>query len=219
MMTLFLFPTLSSLETKDGKNCKILTSPFCLPPLFKVIFVAPPPFLNLEDLVAKISLNLHNNSSNCIILHHHHHNPPICPSASVSIIASHNPNMHSNSKSKINGQNCTSWVLKGLRPVLLFFLYEPLNHRLRDQGRSKWVNFWCRLFMERFLNSHNVSSISLFYRKSHQKRQVMQVTAENLCNDVWAWRKYGQKPIKGSPYPRLVPHSFLFSKDFNFVSL
>ncbi|KAF2315557.1 hypothetical protein GH714_040065 [Hevea brasiliensis] len=26
-------------------------------------------------------------------------------------------------------------------------------------------------------------------KKSHQKRQVMQVTAENLCNDVWAWRK------------------------------
>ncbi|EEF49038.1 hypothetical protein RCOM_1581940 [Ricinus communis] len=39
-------------------------------------------------------------------------------------------------------------------------------------------------------------------KKSHIKRQVTQVTAENLCNDVWAWRKYGQKPIKGSPYPR-----------------
>ncbi|OMO51304.1 DNA-binding WRKY [Corchorus capsularis] len=39
-------------------------------------------------------------------------------------------------------------------------------------------------------------------RKNQQKREVRQVTAENLSSDPWAWRKYGQKPIKGSPYPR-----------------
>ncbi|GMJ06499.1 hypothetical protein HRI_004319100 [Hibiscus trionum] len=39
-------------------------------------------------------------------------------------------------------------------------------------------------------------------RKNQLKRSVCHVTADNLSSDPWAWRKYGQKPIKGSPYPR-----------------
>ncbi|KAL8162479.1 hypothetical protein V2J09_013968 [Rumex salicifolius] len=38
-------------------------------------------------------------------------------------------------------------------------------------------------------------------RKNLQKR-VCHVPVEGLSSDMWAWRKYGQKPIKGSPYPR-----------------
>ncbi|XP_071693761.1 WRKY transcription factor 22-like [Rutidosis leptorrhynchoides] len=39
-------------------------------------------------------------------------------------------------------------------------------------------------------------------RKNQQKRVVVQVTSDGLSSDPWAWRKYGQKPIKGSIYPR-----------------
>ncbi|TMW89791.1 hypothetical protein EJD97_016617 [Solanum chilense] len=39
-------------------------------------------------------------------------------------------------------------------------------------------------------------------RRKNQLKKVCQVPAEGLSSDMWSWRKYGQKPIKGSPYPR-----------------
>ncbi|KAK8521979.1 hypothetical protein V6N13_022042 [Hibiscus sabdariffa] len=50
----------------------------------------------------------------------------------------------------------------------------------------------------RIPTSHNSRS----KRRKNQLKRVCQVPAEGLSSDVWAWRKYGQKPIKGSPYPR-----------------
>ncbi|EXB51621.1 WRKY transcription factor 22 [Morus notabilis] len=53
--------------------------------------------------------------------------------------------------------------------------------------------------------SHGASTSSTTPRSKKRKNQlkkVCQVPAESLSSDIWAWRKYGQKPIKGSPYPR-----------------
>ncbi|KAI5077310.1 hypothetical protein GOP47_0007134 [Adiantum capillus-veneris] len=48
-------------------------------------------------------------------------------------------------------------------------------------------------------------------RKTHQQKRTVcipvgdakhNLKGETPPSDMWAWRKYGQKPIKGSPYPR-----------------
>ena len=52
------------------------------------------------------------------------------------------------------------------------------------------------------LNKKYNMILNLDSKKNQQKRVVEQVKEENLLSDAWAWRKYGQKPIKGSPYPR-----------------
>ncbi|XP_050378676.1 probable WRKY transcription factor 29 isoform X2 [Argentina anserina] len=52
------------------------------------------------------------------------------------------------------------------------------------------------------LKSVKESSPMCRRRKTQNKRVVKEVKEQDLFSDVWAWRKYGQKPIKGSPYPR-----------------
>ncbi|KAL3653571.1 WRKY transcription factor [Castilleja foliolosa] len=53
-------------------------------------------------------------------------------------------------------------------------------------------------------SSHNYPQPNRQRRRKNQQllKIVRQMTQEELSADSWAWRKYGQKPIKGSPYPR-----------------
>ncbi|KAG5617120.1 hypothetical protein H5410_016944 [Solanum commersonii] len=44
--------------------------------------------------------------------------------------------------------------------------------------------------------------IKTFKRKNQSTRVFYEVLQEELTNDKWAWRKYGQKSIKGSPFLR-----------------
>nr|CAB3468067.1 unnamed protein product [Digitaria exilis] len=39
-------------------------------------------------------------------------------------------------------------------------------------------------------------------KKNQVNKEVTRVPVGGPPADLWAWRKYGQKPIKGSPYPR-----------------
>ncbi|TMW96132.1 hypothetical protein EJD97_007896 [Solanum chilense] len=46
------------------------------------------------------------------------------------------------------------------------------------------------------------SMIRAFKRRDQSPRVFNEVLQEELTDDKWAWQKYGQKSIKGSPFPR-----------------
>ncbi|KAF3972618.1 hypothetical protein CMV_003880 [Castanea mollissima] len=92
------------------------------------------------------------------------------------------------------------------------FGFRGILDQQRLQGPQQQQQQQQHVYQQEFLKPQASSSMSLptmqsqvpraRKRKNQQKRTVRHVTAENLSADVWAWRKYGQKPIKGSPYPR-----------------
>ncbi|XP_074279787.1 WRKY transcription factor 22 [Silene latifolia] len=51
-------------------------------------------------------------------------------------------------------------------------------------------------------NTGSHSQSQRIKKRKKLMKKVCHVPSEGLSSDKWAWRKYGQKPIKGSPYPR-----------------
>ncbi|KAL0300524.1 UNVERIFIED_CONTAM: putative WRKY transcription factor 14 [Sesamum radiatum] len=80
------------------------------------------------------------------------------------------------------------------------------NHNLND---SKG----CLMVESPGLQISSPRNTGIKRRKSQAKKVVCipaptpansRASGEVVPSDLWAWRKYGQKPIKGSPYPRLL---------------
>ncbi|KAI3681804.1 hypothetical protein L6452_36609 [Arctium lappa] len=75
------------------------------------------------------------------------------------------------------------------------------NHKHHNHHQQKQLQGKQQAFGISRCTTSNAQSTRSKKRKNQMKR-VCQVPAEGLSSDVWSWRKYGQKPIKGSPYPR-----------------
>lgn len=95
-------------------------------------------------------------------------------------------------------------VLGGLQdppPPNHHHTHHHRHHHQQQQQQQKQLQGKQQSFGISRCTTSNAQSTRSKKRKNQMKR-VCQVPAEGLSSDVWSWRKYGQKPIKGSPYPR-----------------
>lgn len=94
-------------------------------------------------------------------------------------------------------------VLGGLQdpPLLHHHNHHHHHHQQHQQQQQKQLQEKQQSFGISRCTTSNAQSTRSKKRKNQMKK-VCQVPAEGLSSDIWSWRKYGQKPIKGSPYPR-----------------
>ncbi|GKC96818.1 WRKY transcription factor 22-like protein [Tanacetum coccineum] len=87
-------------------------------------------------------------------------------------------------------------------------LQDPPYYQQKQQKQQQVTQFQGKqqaLSVSRCTSSI-AQSTTKFKKRKNQVKTVCQVPAEGTStssSDLWSWRKYGQKPIKGSPYPSL----------------
>ncbi|PWA52180.1 WRKY domain-containing protein [Artemisia annua] len=85
-------------------------------------------------------------------------------------------------------------------------LQDPPYYQQKQQQVTQFQGKQQGLSVSRCTSS-TAQSTTKFKKRKNQVKRVCQVPAEGTStstSDLWSWRKYGQKPIKGSPYPSLV---------------
>ncbi|KAK1425234.1 hypothetical protein QVD17_20582 [Tagetes erecta] len=80
-------------------------------------------------------------------------------------------------------------------------LQDPPYHYQQQQFEKQVLGNRQSLGVSGCTTTH-AQGTTKFKKRKNQIKRVCQVPAEESSSDLWCWRKYGQKPIKGSPYPR-----------------
>ncbi|KAI3764409.1 hypothetical protein L2E82_14416 [Cichorium intybus] len=81
-------------------------------------------------------------------------------------------------------------------------LPDPPYHRHHHQPQEKQLQGKPQSLSNTRCTTSHAQGTTKFKKRKNQVKKVCQVPAEGSTSDLWSWRKYGQKPIKGSPYPR-----------------
>lgn len=117
----------------------------------------------------------------------------------------------------INFKLRQSKLLVDQEVLLLLLLLLDITNRVLGPKEGKFLEKYWILGKTHVVNLCDFDGYvgNFVYLRKNQMKRVCQVPAEGLSSDMWSWRKYGQKPIKGSPYPRwvfiFIIHFFWFS--------
>ncbi|XP_057831939.2 probable WRKY transcription factor 35 isoform X2 [Cryptomeria japonica] len=115
----------------------------------------------------------------------------------------HSPSFFSTAEDSMNKDGCD----KKVTPRLPNIKQEPISSENTESVDSETHKNPSSL--SKLCPSSKIPGIK---KRKSQQRKIMQIPmtegswnkqgGAGVPSDLWSWRKYGQKPIKGSPYPR-----------------